>query len=58
MSGKSVYLKQVVLLHIMAQIGCRVPASKAQFRISDRIFCRLSARDDFEFNASTFTMEV
>ncbi|XP_044003959.1 mutS protein homolog 4-like [Aphidius gifuensis] len=58
MSGKSVYLKQVVLLHIMAQIGCRVPATKAQFRISDRIFCRLSARDDFEFNASTFTMEI
>nr|NP_001358430.1 mutS protein homolog 4-like [Diachasma alloeum] len=58
MGGKTIYLKQIVLLHIMAQIGCFVPATKAQFRITDHIFCRLGARDDIEFNASTFMLEI
>ncbi|KAI4499916.1 hypothetical protein M0802_004786 [Mischocyttarus mexicanus] len=58
MSGKSIYLKQVVLLHIMAQIGCYVPARKAEFRITDRIFCRICFRDDIECNASTFVVEM
>lgn len=58
MSGKTIYLKQIVLLHIMAQIGCYVPATKAEFRIADHIFCRLGVRDDIEYNASTFTLEV
>ncbi|XP_043502294.1 mutS protein homolog 4-like [Polistes fuscatus] len=58
MSGKSIYLKQIVLLHIMAQIGCYVPARKAEFRITDRIFCRICFRDDIECNASTFVVEM
>ncbi|KAK0080676.1 hypothetical protein PV326_008033 [Microctonus aethiopoides] len=58
MSGKTIYLKQIVLLHIMAQIGCYVPATKAEFRITDHIFCRLGVRDDIEYNASTFTLEI
>ncbi|XP_076243983.1 mutS protein homolog 4 [Calliopsis andreniformis] len=58
MSGKSTYLKQIVLLHIMAQIGCFVPAKKATFRITDHIFCKIAVRDDIECNASTFTLEM
>ncbi|KAF7409601.1 hypothetical protein HZH68_003982 [Vespula germanica] len=58
MSGKSIYLKQIVLLHIMAQIGCYVPARRAEFRITDRIFCRICFRDDIECNASTFVVEM
>ncbi|XP_076669695.1 rho GTPase activating protein at 19D isoform X2 [Andrena cerasifolii] len=58
MSGKSTYLKQIVLLHIMAQIGCFVPAKKATFRITDLIFCKIAVRDDIECNASTFTLEM
>lgn len=58
MSGKSTYLKQIVLLHIMAQIGCFVPAKKAMFRITDLIFCKIAIRDDIECNASTFALEV
>ncbi|XP_071873300.1 mutS protein homolog 4 [Bombus fervidus] len=58
MSGKSTYLKQIVLLHIMAQIGCFVPAKKAMFRITDLIFCKIAIRDDIECNASTFALEM
>ncbi|EZA53356.1 MutS protein-like protein [Ooceraea biroi] len=58
MSGKSTYLKQIVLLQIMAQIGSYVPATKATFRIADRIFCRMSSRDDAELNASTYVLEM
>ncbi|XP_017793105.1 PREDICTED: mutS protein homolog 4-like [Habropoda laboriosa] len=58
MSGKSTYLKQIVLLHIMAQIGCFVPANKAVFRITDLIFCKIAVHDDIECNASTFALEM
>ncbi|XP_076168816.1 mutS protein homolog 4 [Ptiloglossa arizonensis] len=58
MSGKSTYLKQIVLLHIMSQIGCFVPARKAMFRITDLIFCKIALRDDIECNASTFALEM
>lgn len=58
MGGKTIYLKQIILLQIMAQIGCYIPATKAVFRVADRIFCRLGDRDEIEFNASTFMLEV
>ncbi|XP_050453285.1 mutS protein homolog 4-like [Cataglyphis hispanica] len=58
MSGKSTYLKQIVLLQIMAQIGSYVPAAKATFRIADRILCRMSSRDDAELNASAYVLEM
>lgn len=58
MGGKTIYLKQIVLLQIMGQMGCYVPATKAKFRVADRIFCRLGVRDDIEYNASTFMLEV
>ena len=58
MSGKSTYLRQVVLLTIMAQIGCFVPAQFASLRIPDRIFSRVSNRDCIETNSSTFMVEM
>ncbi|XP_043524945.1 mutS protein homolog 4-like isoform X2 [Frieseomelitta varia] len=58
MSGKSTYLKQIVLLHVMAQLGCFVPAKEAMFRITDLIFCKIAIRDDIECNASTFALEM
>ena len=33
MSGKSTYLRQVVLICIMAQLGCYVPATQAFIRL-------------------------
>jgi len=58
MSGKSTYLRQVVLLCIMAQLGSRVPAESALLRIPDRIFSRVSNRDCIETNSSTFMVEM
>ncbi|KAL0275351.1 UNVERIFIED_CONTAM: hypothetical protein PYX00_003220 [Menopon gallinae] len=57
-SGKSVYICQVALLQVMAQIGCYVPASSATFRITDRLFSRLGFDDSMETNASTLIAEM
>lgn len=56
--GKSMYLRQVALLQIMAQIGSFVPAQYASFRIADQIFSRIGSDDDMESNSSSFTLEV
>ena len=61
MSGKSTYLKQIVLLQIMAQCGCFIPASndpQPVFRLADSIFSRVSMSDSIESNSSTFAMEM
>ncbi|XP_055320057.1 mutS protein homolog 4-like [Sitodiplosis mosellana] len=58
MSGKTVYIKTIAVLQIMAQLGCYVPAKSAQFRITDRIFSRMGFNDSIEKNLSTFMMEM
>uniref|UniRef100_A0A182NPG1 non-specific serine/threonine protein kinase n=1 Tax=Anopheles dirus TaxID=7168 RepID=A0A182NPG1_9DIPT len=37
MSGKTVYMKTICTLQIMAQLGCYIPAQQAQVRIVDRL---------------------
>ena len=56
-SGKSVYLKQIVLLNILAQIGSYVPASYGCFPIFDKFHCRLCT-DSIEINSSSFAAEM
>ncbi|XP_071446846.1 mutS protein homolog 4-like [Hetaerina americana] len=58
MSGKSIYIKMVALLQIMAQVGCYIPAERATFCIADRIFSRIGFDDSIECNASTFVLEL
>nr|XP_024357253.1 DNA mismatch repair protein MSH4-like isoform X5 [Physcomitrium patens]XP_024357262.1 DNA mismatch repair protein MSH4-like isoform X5 [Physcomitrium patens] len=58
MSGKSTYLRQVVLITIMAHIGCYVPARFASFRVVDNIFTRIGTSDNIELNSSTFMTEM
>eukprot|EP00048_Salpingoeca_helianthica_P008174 m.119619 g.119619 ORF g.119619 m.119619 type:complete len:869 (+) comp14532_c0_seq3:2474-5080(+) len=57
MSGKSVYLRQIALLQIMAQIGYFVPAQYACFRPADHLFSRIGSDDKIETNSSTFMLE-
>lgn len=58
MSGKSTYIRAVALLHIMAQIGCFVPAEYAAFPIINNIFARVSMEDSIEASLSTFSVEM
>ncbi len=58
MAGKSVYLRQVALITLMAQIGCFVPASHAHIGIADKIFSRVGASDNISAGESTFMVEM
>lgn len=58
MGGKSTFVRQIALLHIMAQIGSFVPASKAVIPIVDQVFARIGASDDISTGKSTFMVEL
>lgn len=58
MSGKSIYLRQIGLMQLMAQVGSFVPAESASFGICDRIFTRVGAVDDLATGQSTFMVEM
>nr|XP_019536182.2 mutS protein homolog 4-like [Aedes albopictus] len=52
MSGKTVYMKTISLLQIMAQLGCYVPATRAEFRIADRLMVVFGAAENIEHDLS------
>ncbi|GAA6060475.1 hypothetical protein JCM10212_007106 [Sporobolomyces blumeae] len=58
MSGKSTLLRQIALLHVMAQVGCFVPATYASFRPVSSLLARLSNDDNIEASLSTFASEM
>jgi DNA mismatch repair protein MutS len=58
MSGKSVYIRQVALIVLLAQMGSFVPAKEAQIGLADRIFVRAGASDDITQGRSTFLVEM
>jgi len=58
MAGKSVYIRQVALIALMAQMGSFVPAAAARVGLVDRIFTRVGATDDISRGCSTFLVEM
>src|SRR3712207_9256835 len=58
MAGKSVYLRQVALIALLAQTGSYVPADEASLGVIDRIFTRVGAEDRLASGESTFMVEM
>jgi DNA mismatch repair protein MutS len=58
MGGKSVYIRQVALITLMAQTGSFVPARQAWVGLADRIFTRVGASDELSRAQSTFMVEM
>ena len=58
MSGKSALLRQTALIVLMAQMGCFVPARRADIGIVDKVFTRVGASDNISTGESTFMVEM
>jgi DNA mismatch repair protein MutS len=58
MAGKSVYLRQVALICLLAQIGSFVPAASARIGIVDRVFTRIGLNDYTLRGHSSFMIEM
>jgi DNA mismatch repair protein MutS len=58
MAGKSVYMRQVAQIVLLAHIGCFVPAKRAEISLVDRIFVRSGASDVISAGLSTFMLEM
>ncbi|MDQ4126500.1 MAG: DNA mismatch repair protein MutS [Actinomycetota bacterium] len=58
MAGKSVYLRQVAIICLLAQTGSYVPADEATLGMVDRIFTRVGAEDRLASGESTFMVEM
>jgi DNA mismatch repair protein MutS len=58
MAGKSVYIRQIAIIILMAQAGSFVPAKRARIGIVDKIFTRVGASDNISAGESTFMVEM
>lgn len=58
MAGKSLYMRQVALITVLAHMGSFVPAKSAVIGIVDKVFTRVGANDDISTGRSTFMVEM
>ncbi len=58
MAGKSLYMRQVALITVLAHIGSFVPAKCARIGLVDKVFTRVGASDDISTGRSTFMVEM
>ena len=57
-SGKSVYLKQVAMIVLMAHVGSFVPAESAWIGLTDKILSRVTTRETVSQNQSAFMLDL
>lgn len=58
LAGKSVYLKQVGLMVVMAQVGSFVPAESAELGLCDFLFTRIQNCEGAAVRCSTFGVDL
>lgn len=58
MAGKSLYMRQVALITVLAHMGAFVPAKSANIGLVDKVFTRVGASDDLSTGRSTFMVEM
>ena len=58
MAGKSVWMRQVATITLLAQAGSYVPARRARIGLVDAIYTRIGAVDDPAGGRSTFMVEM
>ncbi|MCH5350389.1 MAG: DNA mismatch repair protein MutS [Clostridiales bacterium] len=58
MAGKSLFMRQVALITVLAHIGSFIPAKSAEIGLVDKIFTRVGASDDISTGRSTFMVEM
>lgn len=58
MAGKTTVMREVAIIQFLCQIGCFVPAKRAEISLADYIFSRLGASDDIIKGQSTFMVEM
>ncbi len=58
MAGKSLYMRQVALITVLAHMGSFVPAKSASIGRVDKVFTRVGASDDISTGRSTFMVEM
>jgi len=58
MAGKSTFVRQTVLIVLMGQMGCYVPAGDVEIGIVDKLFTRIGAADNLSRGLSTFMVEM
>jgi DNA mismatch repair protein MutS len=58
MAGKTTVMREVAIIQYLSQLGCFVPALKADVSVCDYLFSRLGASDDIIKGQSTFMVEM
>ncbi|KAJ2716860.1 MutS protein msh4 [Coemansia spiralis] len=58
MGGKSTYMRQIIYLVIMAQIGSLVPAQSATLKVFSKLFVRMNNNDSTPTSESSFLREM
>ena len=58
MAGKTTVMREMAIVQVLAQMGCYVPAEKAELSLCDYLFSRVGASDDLASGRSTFMVEM